>query len=214
MKKLFYAVFVLSVCVSCASHSSSDEQQGSSASEAVVVDQEADQPVKEKRHAKSRRDLAIECVKRTLDRPSTMKVDSVCTVQQPDSQSVDTLYHVAKLNRVYEYSSGHATYKGFSDVVFDSLRQEVRTFPAVTLYEVYYQAKDANGNVIHATQSVVITSKGKAKLYSDYYEEHFNAPVTTQVAIERFTINGLPDNTQHPMCAGKWYNKAYIYPSK
>ena len=152
----------------------------------------------------NQRRICEDYLRQNLNCPFTLKVIEY-TEQFVESRStIDTTYHVRKVNGPRGWSS----WKFISSVKIDSIRETTITYPAHWDCNVTYDAQNLMGATVRESINLIIpTGYCYAMTWRNWFDFRYNVRDIRKWA-ESHTFKDIPEKSLDVMYDGKW---AYKY---
>ena len=132
-------------------------------------------------------------IKQHMKCPSSLKVISFSSMYMDESVSMDTSYHVYRIN------------DRARTVSIDSAKQTKRTYPAHYRCFVTFDAQNPMGAMIRYSEQVVVQD-GRGWWWDDWFSYHYNH-ATDSVWPEKGTKQIKPSQFLY---GTRWYNNDYF----
>ena len=137
---------------------------------------------------------------KNLSCPSTLKVREYTEQYVENRVSVDTTYHVRKVNGTHGWSA----WKSISSVKVDSLRETTITYPSHWDCNVTYDAQNLMGATVRESINLIIPiGYSYAMIWQNWFDFRYNLR-EVKTWHESHTYTDIPEKSYRVMYDGKW----------
>lgn len=137
---------------------------------------------------------------KNLSCPSTLKVREYTEKYVENRVSMDTTYHVRKVNGTHWWSA----WRSISSVKVDSLRETTITYPAHWDCNITYDAQNLMGATVRESINLIIPiGYSYAMTWQNWFDFRYNLR-EVKTWHESHTYTDIPEKSYRVMYDGKW----------